>query len=177
MVGVSGSGKTNLAARLAERLAIPHLELDSIFHQPGWEPLDGAEFRRRVSGFVDGDAWVVDGNYSTVRDLVWSRADTVVFIDLPRSVAMRRVVLRTLGRTLLRKKLWNGNREEVSNLWKRDPESNIVLWTWTTHRPNRHRYLAASSDPAWSHLTFHRLETPRQVRAFASAVGDRHRHG
>ena len=48
MVGNSGSGKTSLAAALADRLGIPHLELDSVFHQPGWRPLDGDEFRDRV---------------------------------------------------------------------------------------------------------------------------------
>ena len=84
VVGNSGSGKSTLGAALAARLGVPYVELDSIFHQPGWAELPRDEFRERVGALADGDAWVIDGNYTAVRDLVWARADTVVWIDLPR---------------------------------------------------------------------------------------------
>ena len=71
VVGNSGSGKTTVARALAAAAGIPHLELDSVFHQPGWQPLDTAEFRKRVADFTSGQAWVVDGNYSAVRDIAW----------------------------------------------------------------------------------------------------------
>lgn len=83
MVGNSGSGKSTLGAALAARLGVPYVELDSIFHQPGWAELPRHEFRARVGALVGGDTWVIDGNYTAVRDLVWARADTVVWIDLP----------------------------------------------------------------------------------------------
>jgi adenylate kinase family enzyme len=84
VVGNSGSGKTRLGRMLAERLGVPFVELDAIFHQAGWQPLPPEEFRARVEAAAAGDGWVIDGNYSTVRDLVWARADTVVWFDLPR---------------------------------------------------------------------------------------------
>ena len=123
VVGVSGSGKTTLAAEIARRLGAPHLELDSVFHQPGWEPLPEQQFRTRVAEFVAGDRWVVDGNYSIVQDLVWRRADTVVWLDPPRSQVMRRIIRRTLRRVISRAELWNGNRESWSNLLRADPTS------------------------------------------------------
>ena len=93
------------------------LELDGVFHQPGWTELPMKEFRRRVSEFVtESDGWVVDGNYSTVRDLVWGRADTVVWFDLPRYEVMRRLSWRTARRGVLRMELWNGNRETLRKL-------------------------------------------------------------
>jgi hypothetical protein len=121
MVGISGSGKTTLGRRLAESLGVPFIELDSIFHLPEWRDLPRDEFRSQVAELVAAEGWVVDGNYSAVRDLVWERADTVVWINLSRAVVMRRVLARTLRRVVTREELWNGNREPLSNLYKWDP--------------------------------------------------------
>ncbi|MGI9005159.1 MAG: hypothetical protein ACR2FU_02995 [Streptosporangiaceae bacterium] len=71
VVGNSGSGKTTLARRPATALGVPHLELDPVFHQIGWQPLETGEFRRLVSEFTAGPGWVVDGNYSKGQDIVW----------------------------------------------------------------------------------------------------------
>ena len=70
-MGCSGSGKTTLARSLARALQAPHIELDAIFHQPAWTPIDDDTFRARVTEAIEVPAWVVDGNYSTVRQLVW----------------------------------------------------------------------------------------------------------
>ncbi len=159
VVGNSGSGKTTLARRLAAALGVPHLELDSVFHQPGWQPLEPGEFRRVVSEFTAGPGWVVDGNYSKVQDIVWSLADTVVWVDPPRHRVMRQVIGRTLRRTLTRAELWNGNREPWTNLFRLDPEQSILAWAWTSHHKYRDRYLAAQADPACAHLTFVHVRT------------------
>src|SRR5579875_4043583 len=74
VVGCSGSGKSTVGRRLARDLHVPYIELDSIFHQPGWVPLPRDEFRRRVTEVVAADGWVIDGNYSSVQPLVWDRA-------------------------------------------------------------------------------------------------------
>ena len=65
---------------LAGALDVRHVELDSIFHQPGWTELPDGEFRRRVGVELAADGWVVDGNYAAVRDVVWAAADTVVWM-------------------------------------------------------------------------------------------------
>jgi adenylate kinase family enzyme len=110
---------------------------------------------------------VIDGNYSgRVQDLVWSRADTVVWLDLPRRVVMTRIVRRTLGRVILRRKLWNGNREPWSNLWSRDPMTSVIAWSWTHHAASRERYESALADAKWSNLRFVRLRSQRDVKRF-----------
>ncbi len=142
------------------------LELDGIFHQPDWTPLPRNDFRRLVSDFVTGsDGWVVDGNYSSVRDLVWTRADTVVWFDLPRYEVMRRLSWRTARRGATRAELWNGNRESLRNFFSRDPARSILAWAWTTHRRNRDRYRAAAIDPEWSHLEFIRIASADDIRS------------
>ena len=171
VVGVSGSGKTTLARRLAVALGVRHVELDSIFHQPGWAELPEAEFRRRVGVELAADGWVVDGNYAAVRDLVWSAADTVVWMDLPRAVVMRRLVVRTVRRAVTRQELWNGNREPLTGMFRRDPRENLLRWAWTKHPEYAARYAAAPEDPANQHLSFVRLTSDTDVDGLVASVG------
>ena len=160
VVGTSGSGKTTLAAALAARLGGEFLELDSVNHQAGWVPLPTPEFRRRVAAVAAGERWVIDGSYSSkVRDLVWARADTVVWLDLPKRTVMRRIVWRSFRRAAGRVELWNGNRERWQNLFRLDPEQSILAWAWTRHAVYRERYRTAQADPANAHLRFIRLRT------------------
>jgi adenylate kinase family enzyme len=161
VVGNSGSGKTTVARSIAVALGVPHLELDGVFHQPDWEPLDTHEFRRIVSEFTGADAWVVDGNYSAVRDIVWGRADTVVWVDPPRLRVMRQLVPRTFRRMATGTELWNGNRERWRYLFTR--EESILLYAWTNHRRTRAKFESAQADPANAHLTFVRLRTPEDT--------------
>ncbi len=73
IVGTSGSGKSTLAKTLATNLDIPRLELDSIYHQANWTPLPDKQFRKQVTDFSSADSWIVDGNYSKVRDILDGR--------------------------------------------------------------------------------------------------------
>lgn len=158
-----------MAAALASRLGVPCLELDAVFHQPGWTELPADDFRARVADAAAGDAWVIDGNYRAVQDLVWARADTVVWLDLPRPTVMRRVLSRTMLRAARRQELWNGNREPWSNFFSLDPERSVIAWAWTRHAAYKARYEAAMADPAWAHLRFVRLRSAADVRRFLSA--------
>ena len=133
MVGTSGSGKSTLARELAVILGVPHLELDSVYHQPGWVPLPAEELRETVAATVTGDGWVIDGNYSAVRQLVWARADTVVWLDLPRRTVMRQIIWRTLRRVAGHEELWNGNRERWRNFFSLDPQQSVIAWAWHKH--------------------------------------------
>lgn len=164
VVGNSGAGKTTLAGALASQLGVRYLELDAIHHQPGWQPLPVAEFRARVDTATATSGWVVDGNYSAVRDIVWARADTVVWVDPPRHTVMRQVIWRSLRRAAGRTELWNGNRERWRNLLSLDPDESVIVWAWRRHSVYRARYLAASTQSAWHHLTFVRIRSRMDAR-------------
>jgi len=167
--GASGSGKSSLATALAAHLAIPRLELDSIYHQPGWTSLDVVEFRRLVSEFAARSAWVVDGNYSQVRDLLWSRANIIAFVDLPRRVVMARLIKRTFRRMLRHEELWNGNRESLRNLVSTDPARNIILWSWLTHAKYHHVVPNEAREQA-RQATVLTLQSSREVQTFLRNV-------
>jgi adenylate kinase family enzyme len=166
VVGNSGSGKSTLARELAAILGVTHLELDSVFHQPGWVPLPADEFVRIVTAAAAEDGWVMDGNYSAVRPVVWDRADTVVWLDLARRTVMGQIVRRTLRRVVTRKELWNGNREPFGNLLRWDPQESVISWAWHNHAKYRERYAAAAVDPANAHLIFIRLTSRRDITRF-----------
>jgi adenylate kinase family enzyme len=155
---------------LARALGTIHVELDSIYHQPGWTPLTDDEFRARVTAITEPETWVVDGNYSIIRDITWSRADTVVWFDLPYLTVLARTIRRTVRRVVTREELWNGNREPLSNLWSFKPEKSIIAWTATRHRVYRRRYREAEIDPQWLDLHFVRLRSQAEADAFLEGV-------
>jgi adenylate kinase family enzyme len=172
VVGNSGSGKSTLARQLSAVLGVPHVELDAIHHLPSWEPIDPDEFRTTVEEIVAADGWVVDGNYRAVvvEGPVWERADTVVWVDPPRSTVMRQLVGRTINRTVRREELWNGNRERWQNFWAWDPNESVIRWAWTHHDKYRQRFGTAMTSERYEHLDFVRLRSRGEVDRWLTAV-------
>ncbi len=160
VVGNSGSGKSSLARRIAAVLDAPCIELDAIHHLPGWQPIDPDAFVDRVEAITEAETWVIDGNYRAVvvEGPVWARADAIVWLDLPRVTVMRQVTRRTLRRTVRRERLWNGNREHLTNFWVWHHDS-IIRWAWTQHGKYQDRYSRAMASPALDHIEFVRLRS------------------
>lgn len=176
IVGNSGSGKTTLADQVAPRLGVPHVELDAHYHQANWTPRPAQEFSDAVREALDAaDAasggWVVCGNYRPVRALIWARADTIVWLDLPRPIVMWRVTGRSLGRVARHTELWNGNRESVANLLAlHDPERSILRWAWDGVDRYRGLYVPAMASTTWADLRWHWLRSPRAVDQWLGEV-------
>ena len=165
--GTSGSGKTTLSKAIAESICAPHIELDAIFHQPGWTTLGTDEFLARVEERTAGPTWVACGNYKDVAPTLTARADTMVLYDLPRHVVMARVVRRTLGRAIRRTELWNGNKEKWRSIVSTDPDRSVILWAWTTHarRAEQMREIAANPPPGVRVILLTSLDEERLFRA------------
>jgi adenylate kinase family enzyme len=154
-----------MAGALARTMGVACLELDGLYQQPNWTPLDVEEFRVRVAAFVEQPCWVVDGNYSHVRDILWPLATTIVVIDLPKRIVMARVIRRTLLRLVKREHLWNGNRESWRNVLSRDPMRNIILWAWKSH-PKYHDLLPDEARKSVGPERVVVLTSPRAVKNF-----------
>lgn len=160
VVGSSGAGKSTFARRCAAILPCPHLELDGLMQRAGWVMLDDGSARAHIDAFTSAhDRWIVDGNYTRFRDLLWARADAVVWLDLPRPVVVTRVLRRSLRRLLTREVLWNGNRESWRNVFALDPERSVVAWSWTQFAHYRREYESAMRSPEWSHLRWARIRS------------------
>jgi adenylate kinase family enzyme len=164
VVGTSCAGKTTFAAALAAQLQAPHIELDALYWRADWVPAPTAAFRDAVATAVARERWVSDGNYGTVRDLVWARATAVVWLDYPFATVLRRALYRTARRVLLREELYSGNRETLSKaLLSRD---SILWWVVTTWRRRRRELPALLAEPAFAHLEVVALADPHEAAAF-----------
>lgn len=149
VIGTTGSGKTTMGNAIAQRLALPHVELDALNWGPSWTEVPRDIFRDRVAQAVSGGAWVVDGNYSKARNLVWSRATTIVWLDFSLPVILWRLLRRTIARTLTQEELWSGNRERIRTAFlSRD---SLFIWALQTYRRRRRSYPILLSQPEHAH--------------------------
>ncbi|MEZ4504156.1 MAG: adenylate kinase [Dehalococcoidia bacterium] len=167
-IGNTSAGKSTLAAELARRLDVPHIELDALYWEPNWVGAEREVFRARVDAATGVEGWTSSGNYLTaVQDLVWGRADTVVWLDYPLRVLVPRLWGRTYRRWRDGELLWGTNRENVwqhFKLWNQ--EQSLVAFQLRQQLPKRRRYEAEMRDPCWAHVTFERLRSPREAEAW-----------
>ena len=167
VVGTIGSGKTTFARKASRIIQAPHIELDALHWEPNWVEAPNDLFRERVKQLLQGDSWVADGNYHQARDIVWNRADTVVWLDYPFRTIMDRLARRTLRRIFTHEQLWNGNQEHIRGLFTRD---SVFLWAIRTYRRRRRQYPILLRKPENSHLTIVRLRSPREAGEFLSKL-------
>lgn len=102
VVGCGGSGKSTFAEKLGAKLGLPVIALDLHFWRPGWQAPPADEWRQCVATLAAAPAWIIDGNYSGTYDIRMPRADTLIWLDYPRHVCLRRMLWRTAtgyGRT------------------------------------------------------------------------------
>jgi adenylate kinase family enzyme len=164
VVGCAGAGKTTLARKLAERSGLPLVHLDFHYWRPGWRPPDDSNlWREQVIALTQAPAWIMDGNYSNTYDIRMPRADTLVWLDYPRAVCMRRVLLRTLlgyGRT----------RADLPSACPERFDIPFLRYVW--HFPQRHRpRIVDAIERFGRQLRIARLRSDREAAEFLGTVG------
>ena len=169
VVGTSCSGKTMLARQLALELGSPHVELDAIHWMAGWRERPVEEVRRMVGEAAAAERWVMDGNYSVMRDIMWGRATTIIWLNYPFRVVLWRALSRTTRRVLTQEELFSGNREGFrQSFLSRD---SIILWAITSHRRVQREYRRILDDGDFPHLRVIELCTPKQAEALVVSLG------
>lgn len=169
VIGVTGSGKTTLSRRIGQTIGVPAIELDSLFHQPGWQPTPDDEFRVKVPTALDRatDGWVTDGNYMSVWPVMLPRADTIVWLRLPWRVSYWRMLKRTLRRARTKEELWNTNTES----WRLSFMSRDSLLLWGLHHHRAHRRNALQALETIPHTAeLIELHSDYEVEAFIASL-------
>ncbi|WP_059170209.1 hypothetical protein [Bacillus sp. FJAT-27445] len=114
IIGSSGSGKTTLGLKISEKLSLPLIHLDYHFWKANWEAPSDKEWRNKLENLVKEDKWIMDGNFTSSLDIRLNRADTIVFVDLPRFTRMYRVIKRWYqSRKINRSDLPKGCKEQI----------------------------------------------------------------
>ncbi len=170
VVGTSGAGKTTLAGDIARLLDAPHVELDALRHGPNWTETPDAIFREKIANALTCQNWVVDGNYSVARDIIWTRATAIIWLDYPFPVTFSRLFRRTMSRYFKRAELWNGNREDLKGiLFSKD---SLFIWAFKNHWRRRKSMPAAFAQPEYTHLDVLRFRSPRAARKWFASLSD-----
>ena len=158
VVGPTGSGKTTTAGRLARITGAEHVEMDALFWEPNWTKSEPEVFRARIGAALDRAAWVTDGNYSVVRDLIWPHADMLVWLDYPFVRVFLQLFRRTARRGLRRQELWSGNRESLRTAFM--TRDSLFVWLAKSHGKHRKLYPVALREQQHAHLRVVRMPSP-----------------
>ena len=169
IIGTSGSGKSVLGAAAAKRLGVPFLELDAYFWLPGWVQVTSEVFRQKVGEAVAAEAWVAGGNYSVARDLIWGRADTLVWLDYPLRLTLWRLLRRTVTRIVTQEDLWQtGNRETwVKQFMSRE---SLFLWAVNSHERQAQQFPELLKQAEYAHLKVHRFYKPSEAENWLGSL-------
>lgn len=147
--GTSGAGKSTFAAELACRLGLTYIELDALHHGPNWSEPTIEDFRARVREAMASapDGWVIDGNYdSKLGETVVAEVDTIVWLDLPLGIKLKRLWGRTIDRITNNVELWNGNRDSWRGAFI--GRESLFVWTLRSHVRGRRELPARfAGDP------------------------------
>lgn len=179
--GVTGTGKTTLAARLSERTGVPWHSVDDLTWEPGWTEVPLDIQRKRISEICAAERWILDTAYGKWLDIPLARVQLIVALDYPRWVSLGRLIWRTFRRLVDRNEICNGNTESLGQAFSRD---SIIVWhfrsfarkrarirAWAASGPDRHptassgpdRHPAAPSGPG-RHPTASPPAAPEVVR-------------
>jgi adenylate kinase family enzyme len=160
IVGAGGAGKSELAREISRRTGLPIVYLDRLYWRPGWEPGPKDEFRRGVDEAVAGERWIIDGNFLSAGDARFERADTVVFLDLPRTLNLARALRRAVrDRGRRRPDLPEGCPEGFD--WA------FYKWIWNWGRDDRPQILEKLTHARGTVVD---LRSPADVKRYAESL-------
>lgn len=168
VIGTSGCGKTTLARALAKKLDIPHIELDELCWQPEWTPRPADEFKQVVLQATKEGPWVADGNYSAVRDLVWARAGTLIWLNYSFLTVFSRAIIRTFKRVVYKEALFSGNVETFKDvLFSSD---SIPIWVLKTFWKRKKSLPILLKNEQFAHLDVVELKNQKMADNWLESI-------
>ena len=166
--GNAGGGKSTLAKRLADLTRLPLYPLDTIQYRIVGDKvphkIPHEEYLKAHADLLRQDEWIIDG-FGCV-DSAWerfSKADTLVYIDLPLITHHWWVTKRLIKSLFVTPEGWPEN----SPMWSSTVSSYRVLWL--CHRRLTPRYRQLVADVAASKRVHH-VKSPAEMTAFLSAT-------
>ena len=170
VIGVTSCGKSTLAENLARKLNLAYIELDALNWKSGWVGFENQEFREKVEAATRAPGWVLAGNYSKVRDIIWPRADLVVWLDYPFLLVLGRLWKRTWRRWWKKELLWGTNYEQLWPQFKLWSKESLFNWLFQSYGRHKRQYPQIFIEPAYSHLKVLRFNKPAEMENWLDSL-------
>ena len=168
IIGTSCSGKSHLAKILSTKHNVPNIALDELHWLPNWKERPTDEFFNLVKESVEGEKWVLDGNYSVVREAVWLRATTIIWLNYSFPLVLFRAIKRSIIRATTKEELFSGNVETFrQSFFSKD---SIILWVIKTHHAKKREYPALLSSQLASSAEVKIFTKPSQVTEYVNSL-------
>jgi len=167
VVGTSCSGKSTFARDVARLAGCPRIELDELHWGPGWQPKPHAQFRQLVGQASAADAWVADGNYGAVRDVLWPKASAIIWLNYSFPRVLWQALKRTLHRCITREPFWHGNRESLRRSFL--SKESILVWVLTTYHRRQRELNALRASGVFPHLHWVEFRHPAHARQWLAS--------
>lgn len=167
IIGPTGSGKTTLARTLSTTGNLRHIELDLLRYTRGWQEVPLNEFNAKVAHLIQEEAWIIDGNYSSARELAWNSADLVVWLDYSLPVVLSRLLPRTGRRLITATDVGNENREQLRRVLG---NQSIILWAIRSYSPLRKEIEIKIHESRAVSPKVVRHRSPKETREWLSAI-------
>src|SRR5699024_2571383 len=162
LIGSGGSGKSTLARQLGAKLKLKVYHLDALFWKPNWVGVPKNKQRKIQNELVKNETWIIDGNYGGTMDIRLNAADTIIFLDVHRTICVYRVFKRMLQyRNKTRPDMGEGCEERL--------DFGFLKWVWNypkTKRPNILKKLEQLSTEKQIII----LKSPKQIQKFIEKV-------
>jgi adenylate kinase family enzyme len=169
VIGSSCAGKSTFARQLAAKLDSKCIELDELHWGPNWTPKPQEEFARLATEAANDDRWVIEGNYSAVREIIWPRATTIIWLNYNFPTVFYRALKRTIPRAVTHEKLWHGNRESFRLAFF--SRNSILLWVLRTFHVRRKEFNELRASSNYPHLKWIEFKRPSDTSTFLSQCG------
>jgi adenylate kinase family enzyme len=169
VIGTSGSGKTYVAEALAAKLGLRYVSNDELIWAANWQEVPRDQRYVAFEAATRDGGWTFDGNLGpdAADQLILTRCDTLVWLDLPRWQVWSSITRRTLGRAITKEPMWHGNVERWRTVLSRD---SMIWWSIKTFAKRRRIYTALFADPADASRTRIHLQSRREVNQWLAAL-------
>lgn len=142
--GVTGSGKTTAAAKIAQATGIPWTSVDDLTWEPGWVAVPPDHQRQRIAEICAQDTWLLDTAYGAWLDIPFESVSLVIALDYPRWFSLQRLVRRTVARAVDKTPICNGNTESWGQMVGSE---SILRWHFRSFTRKRERISRWQADP------------------------------
>jgi len=170
IVGTTSSGKSTLAEQLANKFDYNFIELDALYWEPNWMGAPPQIFRERVEKATRAERWVAAGNYHIVRDLIWSRAEAVVWLDYSLWRIFSQLIRRTFKRWWKKDLLWGTNYEKLSKHFKLWSQESLFHWLFRTYWRRKREYPRLFTISKNRHLEVICFKDPKETAEWLNSL-------